>query len=55
MTVLSLLQALPRSPPSPGLVTQLVTAGTAACLADIATFPLDTVKVSSSRLLVHSV
>lgn len=29
----------------PGLGVQLLTAGTAACIADIFTFPLDTVKV----------
>jgi len=30
---------------SPGLVVQLATAGTAACIADLFTFPLDTTKV----------
>jgi hypothetical protein len=30
---------------APGLGVQLLTAGTAACVADILTFPLDTVKV----------
>ena len=29
----------------PGLGVQLLTAGTAACIADALTFPLDTVKV----------
>ena len=29
----------------PGLGVQLLTAGTAACIADVITFPLDTVKV----------
>ena len=29
----------------PGLGVQLLTAGTAACIADMITFPLDTVKV----------
>lgn len=37
---------LPKVEPSlPGLGVQLLTAGTAACLADIVTFPLDTLKV----------
>ena len=36
----------------PGLGVQLLTAGTAACIADVITFPLDTVKV---RLQVHTV
>ena len=35
----------------PGLGVQLLTAGTAACIADVITFPLDTVKV---RLQVHN-
>ena len=30
---------------TPGLGVQLLTAGTAACVADIITFPLDTTKV----------
>ncbi len=30
---------------TPGLAVQLLTAGTAACVADLITFPLDTVKV----------
>ena len=30
---------------TPGLAIQLLTAGTAACVADIITFPLDTTKV----------
>ena len=30
---------------SPGLLRQCLTAGTAACFADLVTFPLDTVKV----------
>ena len=30
---------------SPGLLVQLATAGTAACIADLFTFPLDTTKV----------
>ena len=30
----------------PGLGVQLLTAGTAACIADLFTFPLDTVKVT---------
>lgn len=29
----------------PGLAVQLLTAGSAACIADMITFPLDTVKV----------
>ena len=29
----------------PGLVAELLTAGTAACVADLFTFPLDTAKV----------
>jgi len=33
------------SPNSPGLLVQLATAGTAACIADLFTFPLDTTKV----------
>ena len=32
-------------PRTPGLSIQLLTAGTAACIADCITFPLDTVKV----------
>ena len=31
--------------PSPGLPVQLLTAGSAACVADLITFPLDTAKV----------
>lgn len=34
-----------KSPASPGFGVQLLTAGTAACIADLWTFPLDTVKV----------
>jgi hypothetical protein len=30
---------------TPGLLIQLLTAGTAACVADMITFPLDTTKV----------
>ena len=33
------------APIKPGLGVQLVTAGTAACVADLFTFPLDTAKV----------
>ena len=33
------------SPVRPSLAVQLVTAGTAACVADLFTFPLDTAKV----------
>merc|ERR1711981_976694 len=33
------------SPATPGLAVQLVTAGSAACVADLITFPLDTAKV----------
>lgn len=36
----------------PGLGVQLLTAGTAACIADIFTFPLDTVKVRLQVRLV---
>ena len=32
-------------PQTPGLVMQLATAGVAACIADMITFPLDTTKV----------
>lgn len=41
------VQILPPAKPKrqPGLGVQLLTAGSAACIADIMTFPLDTVKV----------
>ena len=36
----------------PGLGVQLLTAGTAACIADLFTFPLDTVKVTLGSVTV---
>ena len=47
VNILSLCQASPAQPApiKPGLGVQLVTAGTAACVADLFTFPLDTAKV----------
>ena len=38
----------------PGLGVQLLTAGTAACIADVITFPLDTVKVRLQVLMFYS-
>lgn len=41
------IKAIPKKEPerTPGLIVQLLTAGSAACVADILTFPLDTTKV----------
>ena len=40
---------------SPGLALQLATAGVAACIADMITFPLDTTKVGGvvDQLMIH--
>ena len=36
----------------PGIVVQLLTAGSAACVADLITFPLDTAKVRSVSCVI---
>ena len=45
--------AVPKKISQPGLGVQLLTAGSAACIADLITFPLDTVKVRLQVSNIH--
>ena len=41
-----------QQPQTPGLAMQLATAGVAACIADMITFPLDTTKVMDVLIVI---